>query len=198
MSTEHFSLPQSPVKDYEYAPADHPLMLLLADIAAEHNVPIDLHMEAVQQDMDSNLKAPNPPRLHANFAALERLLSHNPRAKLIWAHAGQDNTGYRSPELMRPLLMRHPNLYMEIKYDPNALGKNPPVDANGKLKPEWLKLYEDFPNQFIIGSDQHYDPPSTVPLARAQANAKLLDQLPAALRQKIAIENPLRIYGMKE
>jgi len=39
MSIEHFSLPQSPVKDYEYAPADSPLMLLLADIAAEHNVP---------------------------------------------------------------------------------------------------------------------------------------------------------------
>ncbi len=108
MSTEHFSLPQSPVKDYEYAPADHPLMLLLADIAAGHNVPIDLHMEAVPQDMTSpeNLKAPNPPRLHGNFAPLERLLSHNPRANLIWAHAGQDNTGYRTPELMRALLSR--------------------------------------------------------------------------------------------
>ena len=199
MSTEHFSLPQSPVKDYEYAPADHPLMLLLADIAAEHNVPIDLHMEALPQDMASpeNLKAPNPPMLHGNFAALERLLAHNARAKLIWAHAGQDNTGFRTPDLMRPLLMRHPNLYMEIKYDPNALGKNPPIDASGKLKPEWLKLYQDFPDRFIIGSDQHYDPPATTPLARAQANARLLDQLPPDLRHKIAIENPLRLYNLK-
>ena len=198
MSTEHFSLPQSPVKDYEYAPADHPLMLLLADIAAERNVPIDLHMEAVPEDMDSNLKAPNPPRLHGNFAALERLLAHNPRAKLIWAHAGQDNTGFRTPELMRGLLSRHPNLYMEIKYDPTALGKNPPVDASGKLKPEWLKLYQDFPDRFIIGSDQHYDPEATTPLARAQANAKLLDQLPPDLRRKIALGNPLRLYNQKQ
>lgn len=198
MSTEHFSLPQSPVKDYEYAPADHPLMLLLADIAAERNVPIDLHMEAVPEDMDSNLKTPNPPRLHGNFAALERLLAHNPRAKLIWAHAGQDNTGFRTPELMRGLLSRHPNLYMEIKYDPTALGKNPPVDASGKLKPEWLKLYEDFPDRFIIGSDQHYDPLATTPLARAQANAKLLDQLPPDLRRKIALDNPLRLYNQKQ
>jgi predicted TIM-barrel fold metal-dependent hydrolase len=199
MSTEHFSLPQSPVKDYEYAPVDHPLMLLLADIAAEHNVPIDLHMEAVPQDMAApeNLKAPNPPRLHGNFAALERLLAHNPRAKLIWAHAGQDNTGYRTPELMRGLLARHANLYMEIKYDPTALGKNPPISADGKLKPEWLKLYEDFPDRFIIGSDQHYDPESATPLARAQANAKLLDQLPPDLRRKVALENPMRIYGIQ-
>lgn len=197
MSTEHFSLPQSPVKDYEYAPVDHPLMLLLADIAAERNVPIDLHMEAVPEDMDSNLKAPNPARLHGNFAALERMLAHNPRAKLIWAHAGQDNTGFRTPELMRGLLSRHANLYMEIKYDPTALGKSPPVDTAGKLKPEWLKLYEDFPDRFIIGSDQHYDPMATVPLARAQANAKLLDQLPPDLRRKIAFDNPLRLYNQK-
>jgi len=196
LSTEHFSLPTSPVKDYEYAPADSPLMLLLADIAAEHNVPIDLHMEAVPRDMPApaGLKPPNPPQLHGNFAALERLLAHNPRAKLVWAHAGADNTGYRSPELMRPLLQRHPNLYMEIKYDPNALGKNPPIGPDGKLKPEWLKLYEDFPDRFLIGSDQHYEPSAHGPLTRAQANALLLNQLSVSLRQKIGMENPLRLY----
>jgi predicted TIM-barrel fold metal-dependent hydrolase len=196
LSIEHFSLPQSPVKDYEYAPADSPLMLLLADIAAEHNVPIDLHMEALPQDIPApaDLKPPNPPQLHANIAPLERLLSHNPRTMLIWAHAGSDNVGYRTPELMRGLMQRHPNLYMEIKYDPGFPGKDPPI-VDGKLKPEWLKLYADFPDRFIIGSDQHFDPPATVPLARAQQNALLLDQLPADLRKKIAVENALRIYG---
>ena len=196
LSIEHFSLPQSPVKDYEYAPADSPLMLLLADIAAEHNVPIDLHMEALPQDIPApaDLKPPNPPQLHGNIAALERLLAHNPRAKLIWAHAGSDNVGFRTPELSRRLLAAHPNLYMEIKYDPGFPGKDPPI-VDGKLKPEWLKLYSDFPDRFLIGSDQHFDPPATVPLARAQQNALLLDQLPPELRRKIAMENPLRIYG---
>jgi len=33
--------------------------------------------------------------------------------------------------------------------------------VDGKLKPEWLKLYQDFPDRFIIGSDQHFDPPAT-------------------------------------
>src|SRR5205814_622127 len=182
MSIEHFSLPQSPVKDYEYAPADSPLMLLLADIAAEHNVPIDLHMEALPDDIatPADMGPPNPPRLHANIAALERLLAHNPRAKLTWAHAGSDNAGFRSPDMMRKLLRAHPNLYMEIKYDPGFPGKDPPI-VDGKLKPEWLKLYQDFPDRFIIGSDQHFDPPATVPLARAQQNALLLNQLPPDL-----------------
>src|SRR5436190_20996066 len=43
LSIEHLSLPQAPRKDYEYAPADSPMMPLSADIAAEHNVPVDLH-----------------------------------------------------------------------------------------------------------------------------------------------------------
>ncbi len=195
LSIEHLSLPQSPVKDYEYAPADSPLMLLLADIAAENNVPIDLHMEAVPQDMPmpAEYKEPNPKELHANIAPLERLLAHNPRAKLIWAHAGSDNIGFRSPEMSRKLLAAHPNLYMEIKYDPGFPGKDPPI-VDGKLKPEWLKLYQDFPDRFIIGSDQHFDPPATVPLARAQQNALLLNQLPLDLRKKIATENALKLY----
>jgi predicted TIM-barrel fold metal-dependent hydrolase len=195
LSTEHLSLPQSPVKDYEYAPADSPLMLLLADIAAEHNVPIDLHMEALPQTIPTPVEygPPNPPELHGNIEALERLLAHNRRAKIIWAHAGSDNIGYRTPDLCRRLLQAHPNLYMEIKFDPGFPGKDPPI-VDGKLKPEWLKLYSDFPDRFLIGSDQHFDPPATAPLARAQQNALLLNQLPPDLRKKIAVDNALRIY----
>ena len=45
MTAEHFQ----GATPYQSAPPDHPLFLLLADIAAEHSVPIDLHMEAVPQ-----------------------------------------------------------------------------------------------------------------------------------------------------
>ena len=36
---------------FEEADPDHPLFLLLADIAARHGVPIDLHMEAVVEEL---------------------------------------------------------------------------------------------------------------------------------------------------
>jgi predicted TIM-barrel fold metal-dependent hydrolase len=198
LTTEHLSLPSSPVKDYEYAPADHPLLLLLADIAAEHGVPIDLHMEAVPEAtlLPSGLASPpNPPQLHANIAAFERLLEHNARAKIIWAHAGSDATGYRTPELCRRLLKSHPNLYMEIKVDPVTPGKNPPIAADGKIKLEWLKLFQDFPDQFVIGSDQHYGPQPLAGKSRWQAVVLLFNQLPPALRRKIGTENALHIYG---
>jgi len=197
MAAEHF--PSS--TPYETAPPDHPLFLLLADIAAQHGVPICIHMEAVPQDMDlpAPLKSPpNPPRLHANIAAFERLLAHNPRAKIVWAHLGWDTTGYRTPELTRRLLEVHPNLFMEIKLDPLDTEKNSPLTngASGTIKSEWLKLFADFQDRFVIGSDQHYDPPATVPLARGQQNALLTDQLPTDLKRKIGMENALRIYGV--
>jgi predicted TIM-barrel fold metal-dependent hydrolase len=157
-------------------------------------------MEAVPQDMDlpAPLKSPpNPPGLHANIAAFERLLSHNPRAKIVWAHLGWDTTGYRTPELTRRLLEAHPNLFMEIKLDPLDVEKNSPLTdgATGKIKPEWLKLFTDFQDRFVIGSDQHY-PLSSGP-QRWQAVVTVVNQLPAGVRQKIATENAIRIYHLK-
>ena len=196
MAAEHFPS----ATPYQYAPPDHPLFLLLADIAAQHDVPISIHMEAVPQDMDlpAPLESPpNPPRLHANIAAFERLLSHNPRAKIVWAHLAWDNTGYRTPELMRRLLEAHPNLFMEIKLDPVDTGKTSPLTngASGTIKPEWLKLLTDFQDRFFIGSDQHY-PQGSGP-QRWQAAVLLFNQLPAAVRQKIGTENTMRIYHLK-
>ncbi len=196
LSIEHLSLTQSPVKDYEYAPADSPRMLLLADIAAEHSVPIDLHMEALPQTIPTPAEygPPNPPELHGNIGPFEKLLAHNPRAKVIWAHAGSDNIGYRTPELCRRLLQTHPNLYMEIKFDPGFPGKDAPI-VDGKLKPEWLKLYSDFPDRFIIGSDQHFETPATARLARAQQNALLLHHLQPDLSKQLAAENAFLSYN---
>jgi predicted TIM-barrel fold metal-dependent hydrolase len=196
MAAEHFPS----ATPYESVPPDHPLFLLLADIASQHDVPISIHMEAVPQDMDlpAPLKSPpNPPRVHANIAAFERLLSHNPRAKIVWAHLGWDNTGYRTPEQTRKLLEAHPNLYMEIKLDPVDTGKSSPManGASGGIKPEWLQLFSDFPDRFVIGTDQHY-PESSGP-QRWQAAVLLFNQLPAAVRRKIGTENAIRIYHLK-
>ena len=200
MSSEHLSF--SPSQAYETAPPDHPLFLLLADIAAAHTVPIELHLDVIPQAMPlpSGLKSPpNPPNLSENLTSFERLLTHNPRAKIVWAHAGSDGLGYRTPDLCRRLLQAHSNLYMEIKIDPQELGKNPPLAADGKIQPQWLKLFKDFPNRFVIGSDQHYASgrPMTGP-QRWQMPVLLLNQLPRDLQRKIASENALRIFPIAE
>ena len=183
--------------EYEYYPADFPLMLELSDVAAEHGVPIVLHMEAAPTDMPSGMPPPNPPTLHGNFKALENLLAHNRKARIIWAHAGSDNTGMRTADRMPALLKANPNLFMEIKIDPKLPGKTYVLAADGKLKPEWLALFSEFPDRFIIGSDQHYGEADMATLVRLRAELSMLAQLPPALRQKIAFDNPTRIYGLK-
>jgi hypothetical protein len=193
MTAEHFD----GFTPYQTAHPDHPLYLLLSDLAAEHDVPIDIHMEAVPKDMPLPLDLKSPPnasQLHANIDAFERLLAHNPRAKVIWAHLGSDFTGFRTVDLDRRLLQAHPNLYMEIKTDPDAHGKNYPLAADGKIKPEWLKLFTDFPDRFVIGSDQHYPEPKNAD-KRWQETILLFNQLPADVRKKIGTENVAHIYG---
>jgi predicted TIM-barrel fold metal-dependent hydrolase len=193
MAAEHFYRGGT---TYQYAPPDHPLFLLLANIAAAHGVPIDIHMEAVPEEMPlpPSLKSPpNRPQLQANIAAFERLLAHNPHAPILWAHIGTDYTGYRTPALCRRLLQRHSNLYMEIKIDPQNPGVNPLL-ADGRIKPDWLKLFQDFPDRFVVGSDQHYPEPKSGP-QRWEAVVSLLNQLPGDLRRKIGTQNALRLYS---
>jgi predicted TIM-barrel fold metal-dependent hydrolase len=193
ITAEHFA----GITPYQSAPADHPLLLLLAEIASRHGVPIDLHMEAVPAAMPlpARFKSPpNAPRLRENLSAFERLLAHDRRAKIIWAHAGADGTGQRTPALCRRLLKAHPNLSMELKVDPRNPGLNPLLEE-GRIRPEWLQLFAEFPDRFVIGSDQHYPEPSGVEQQRWQAAVLLLNQLPDPLRRSIGRENALRIYA---
>ncbi len=191
MTAEHFQA-STP---YQHAPPDHPLFLLLADIAAEHGVPIDLHLEAVPQAMPLPAGLKGPPQLEANVAGFERLLAHNRRAQIVWAHAGWDVLGTRTPELCRRLLQAHANLFMEIKIDPEKPGKNSPLGDGGAIKPEWLKLFQDFPGRFVVGTDQHYPEPKSAE-QRWQAVVRMLNQLPPDLQRKIGRENAVRIYRL--
>ena len=194
MAAEHFP----GATPYQSAPPDHPLFLLLADVAAEHGVPIDLHMEAIAKAIPPPAEIEGLPqsfRLTPNIAAMERLLAHNRRAKIIWAHAGWDNTGDRTPQLCRRLLAAHPNLYMDIKIDPLKPGKNSPLadGGTGTIRAEWLSLFKDYPDRFVIGSDQHYPRPSEGP-QRWESVVLLLKQLPPDLQRKIGWENAEKLY----
>ena len=195
LAVEHFS---SRIGRHPYvsAPADHPLFLLLADIAAKAGVPVEVHMEAVPQDMpfpNPRLAgSPNPPTVRENISAFERLLDHNSAARIIWLHAGWDLSGERSVQLMRSLLARHANLYMTIKSDRAGAPGSSPLAPEGGLKPAWIALLRDFPDRFVIGSDQFLDEdPERLERAR-----EIVDALPPELVHMIAIENVMRIYRL--
>ncbi|MCA1979732.1 MAG: amidohydrolase [Thiobacillus sp.] len=209
MAAEHFGLGKfGAFHSYQSAPPDHELFLLLADIAASHDVPIDLHMELIPEDMPlpdrpGLRKPPNPDKLRANLAAFERLLSHNRGAKIIWVHAGWDVTGTRDIPTMRRLLKRHPNLYMSLKLTARVgVPKSRPVDGDGRIKEAWVDLFKDFPDRFMVGTDAFYDggndwgPALTPAAGLVEMPMQLLRQLPEDLASKIGHENARRLYKL--
>jgi hypothetical protein len=134
MSCEHLSF--NPRHPYTSAPPDHPLMLRLAEVAAQLGVPIDLHMEAVRADMPTpprflERSPNNPPTLKVNIDRFRTLLASNRKASIIWSHAGWDNTGDRTVMLCEDLLSSNPNLYMSLKIDSVSLPLNRPVTPEG-------------------------------------------------------------------
>jgi len=135
---------------------------------------------------------PNPANLKENITAFERLLDHNPAARIVWVHAGWDLTGERTVPLMRSLLERHPNLYMSIKPDVGGSRMTSPFLPDGAIKPAWIDMLRAFPNRFVIGSDQFMDDPhDRMGLAR-----KFVDALPPDLVKAIAVDNAKSIYRL--
>jgi hypothetical protein len=202
-AVEHFSL--GPDHIYAWAPPDHPLFLLLADIAAEHDVPIDIHMEAVPEAMPlpAGLQSPpNPKTLTPNIAAFERLLSHNRRARILWSHVGWCNTGQRTVALCADLLRKHPNLSMSFKISPrDSRPECMPIEQGAGLKAEWLHLIREYPDRFIIGTDQFYvsprSPRGQIGPTKAEPMHRFFSLLPPDLALKIGQENPRRIFGLQ-
>ena len=118
-------------------PGDHPWMLIMSDIAAKYDVPIDLHVDLEAGDN--------------GIAGLEALLEHNRDTKIIWSHTAWSRTDFTSfsVDSLRQLLESHPNLYSSIKIQTETAF----LDRQGKIKPEWMALFKDYPERFMVGSD---------------------------------------------
>ena len=201
MTAEHFSMKGD--HPYEKAPPDHPLFLRLADLAAEYDLPVDIHMEAISEEMPMPSRfqsPPNPRILKPNIAAFGRLLAHNRKAKIIWVHLGWDNTGKRTIALTRRLLAENPNLYVSIRIASGMQKRKVvkptfPLDKDGRLKQEWLELFQEFPDRFVIGSDEIIKPANNHPSAGSiRSTVGILEQLPLNLKSQIGHENAYLLY----
>ncbi len=206
LTSEHFSLNID--HPYESAPPDHPLFLLLSDIAARRGVPIDIHMEAIPENMPlpkiRRLESPhNPKMLRANIPAFERFLVYNRSTKIVWDHVGWCNTGRRTAALCAELLRRHPNLYMSFKISPDSMSETRPLTEDLQIKDEWLNLIREYPERFIIGSDRFYVTPRTnlqigPPKREGEGPERLLTLLPMELARKVGYENTTRIFNLEK
>ena len=80
---------------------------------------------------------------HCDVEALEILFSHDPRAKIIWAHTGFGT----EPAKVRELFARYPALWGELSYRSGI------TDGSGKLSADWRDLFARHSDRFLLGSD---------------------------------------------
>lgn len=201
---EHLSLPaMGPGHAYAAVAADHPLLLLLAEIAAERQVPVDVHFDLIPEDMplpEQLAAAANPPQLRANLEGFRRLLAHRPQAPIVWSHVGFEPLLTRGPGIVREMLASYPNLYMSFRI--NRTGGSPAMafTQDGQLKPAWLELIRDFPDRFLLGSDSFYMPGSQGARGTGASGMNnlrsLIDQLPPELGRQVASDNAIRLYRL--
>ena len=122
---------------------------------------------------------------HADDEAVEILFGHNPKARIIWAHTGFS----LAPERVEAMLKRYPELWGELSYRGGITG------AGGKLTPEWRRLFETYPNRFLIGSDTWInDRWASYASIMAEYRAWLA-QLPPDTAAKIANGNAKRLFA---
>ena len=196
---------------FKYAPADHPLFLRLADVAAKSDVPIGLHMEAIEHPgpMPENLRRAcdkNPEQLTATIPGLEALLAHNRGARIVWQHIGWDNVGQMTPRLLDRLLRRHENLFLSLRVErrthqvggggrmPNRI-----VDTEGAIHPDWLKLIDEHQDRVMVGSDEFVGPSGKEPGGAASFadTWAMVSRLPPVIARKIGRSNAARIYRLQ-
>lgn len=122
---------------------------------------------------------------HADDEAVEILMRHNPRARIIWAHTGFGLGGDR----VAAMLAKYPKLWGELSYRSGI------VDGSGKLTPEWRALFERYPDRFLLGSDT-WVPERWASYGEIMAGYRgWLAQLPPTAAKQIAHGNARALFA---
>jgi len=122
---------------------------------------------------------------HSDEAAVEILMRHNPKARIIWAHTGFGIPGER----VAAMLSKYPKLWGELSYRSGI------TDGAGKLTPEWRSLFERYPDRFLLGSDT-WVPERWASYGEIMAGYRAwLEQLPPKVAQQIAHGNARALFA---
>jgi hypothetical protein len=114
---------------------------------------------------------------HSDADAVDRLFKQWSEARILWAHAG-----FERPESVRDMLRKHKNLWCDLAFRTDH-------GSGGKVDPEWRKVFLEFPDRFLLGTDTftperwHYVP------EHARWSRAWLADLPPEVAERIAYKN---------
>lgn len=154
--TRHDDL--SMITEGEKPRADHEALLKVYQLAAEYDLPVLLHSNLTSKKNKSWLY----------LDELKNALESAPNTRFILAHAGTSGTLHRWQThenlhiLLGRLLQQYPNLWIDLSWsvlDPYIIEmKTPEIKVEIKktqrgVNTDWIKLIEQYPERFMIGSD---------------------------------------------
>ena len=123
---------------------------------------------------------------HCDEEALLILFSHNPKARIIWAHTGFSV----APARVAELLDQHPDaLWGELSYRGGI------TERDGKLSAEWRSLFDRYSDRFLLGSDTWINERWFGYDTIFKEYRGWLAQLPAEQARRIANGNATRLFG---
>ena len=116
---------------------------------------------------------------HSDDAAVIELFAIEPKAKIIWAHAGMSS----GPQAVGALMDKQPNLWADLSY------RYGDVAPGGALDPAWRALLVRHADRFMLGSDTWTTSRWEQVVAMAAEARRFLQQLPLEVAEKIASKN---------
>jgi hypothetical protein len=163
----------------------------IAAIAIKHQVPVVIHMEGYPELVKE----------------LDTVLKEQPNLRLVWAHG----CGRSGPEVIRDLLISHPNLYCDLSNMTNTGGYGSgwpraedftyKFETKGVFHDPYKKLILDFPDRFFVGMDVAHQSRWTMENGntferRVNRTRELLGTLPEPVAKKLAYENVIAVYRL--
>jgi predicted TIM-barrel fold metal-dependent hydrolase len=171
-------------------PVSSDFMRRVSALAAKHAVPLLFHAEA----------EPQPAK------EAEALIAASPKTLFIWAH----NCGRASADEIARRLQRFPNLMCDLGHMFNGprtqggYGKGWPrktqwvhlvQDDQGRVVPEMKRLFDAFPDRFMIGTDTAHTHMFQYYEYRIAIFRVMLAQLEPQTARMIGAENARRVFG---
>jgi len=167
-------------------PTDAPLFRELYKLAIKYDIPLPLHMQWHPESVEQ----------------LERLIQTDPRGVILLSHCGKDTKA----DDIRAFFAKHPNVLCDLSFrsppqgaaegarDPARTIYWPPsVFSKAGIKPEWAQLIEDYPDRFLVATDDvhRWSVFDEVILGIRQG---LLANLKPETAAKVAYQNAVRVF----
>jgi len=123
-------------------------------------------------------------QVHSDHRAVETIFSYEPDVKILWAHAGMSDP----PEVVSMMFDRHENLWVDISIREHEIA------LNGKLSPEWEKLFLEYKDRITVGSDTWINAQWENYEEIIAFDRNWLAQLPVEVARQIAFGNAQRLF----